>query len=166
MTQDAKKLVENYHDMIYAFIFKHGGKEDDYFSLTETAMRSAESYDKRKGAKFSTYLWQSLLNGFIDEKRKAYLKMKNEQLALADGVDFNRYVEPQDVEEIVVSKLFVEWFKENELTKRQKLILQLKMFGFTNRAIAYKVGISERAVTDQLRKIRNKYLEVNERCLN
>ena len=59
-----------------------------------------------------------------------------------------------------------EWFEKNELTKRQKLILQLKMFGFTNRAIAYKVGISERAVTDQLRKIRNKYLEVNERCLN
>ena len=49
MTQDAKKLVENYHDMIYAFIFKHGGTEDDYFSLTETAMRSAESYDQRKG---------------------------------------------------------------------------------------------------------------------
>mgnify|MGYP001635798759 CR=1 FL=1 len=158
MKQKTKDLITDYHNLIYAYLFRNGYDEDVYFPLAEITVEVADKYNENYNTKFSSYLWRCFINGMARENAKERAKKRNELLSLDNSVCL-LYPAPLDVEETVINKIFIEDFIDS-LPERQRKEITLLYFGFTRDVIAKKIGVSRRTVQNDVMKIKNKFNEV------
>jgi RNA polymerase sporulation-specific sigma factor len=123
---------------------------------------AANTWDAEKGT-FSTYATRCISNEIIREftarkKHKGVLSLEYETTDL-EG-------ETRTIGDTIVGDEDVNWVDTdsifNNLTPREREILDLRRMGWTNKAIAEQFGVSEQAIHKKVRKLRALWRKTND----
>ena len=157
--QAAERLVEQYYNEIYVFVYRQTGHKEDAMDLTQNiflaVLRALPSYDPKKAA-FRTWLYRIAANKVIDARRR-----------------FRPSVTPLEETELSIQEDFVSQIHDRELLGRiedyvaglppmLQAVFRLRLYGEQGFGeIAAALGQSEAAVKSQyyrlLRRIREEF---------
>jgi len=161
-----KNLILCYHTLRKIRMFKYEIFDyDDLFSITLLGMLKAiEQFDPSRNIKFSTFASFKMHNAVLDLMRTYERKNSKNNLHIDGSLgydspnsSFYELLNDKDntIDNLVVTKTVIRDIF-NKLSERKKLILSEKMKGRTLKQIAEKVGISEIAISYNIRVIRQK----------
>lgn len=170
MTKKQCHLVEEHHNLIYQVIINMGLQIEDYYDIAAIGLcKAAISYNSEHGIKFSTYAYKvihtAILRDMLDYKRQKrsgesslvhYDCIYDEEngLTLLDVLDNKEC----PVEEIAVGNLLMESI-ESRLNDTGKHVLSLMIKGYTQKAIAQKVGCSQQNISLIKKNVKQMVLE-------
>lgn len=142
-------LFEQYKNLAYAIVhrnFKYYSEKDDLIQIALIALWDASNtFNPAFNVGFMCYA-----SVFICNKIKDYIRRqkKHHLIDLAEDVELGNY-------EINFSKLEFDVATRN-LSLVDKQILQDVVYGFTQKEIAAKYGMSQATISRKLRKIKGK----------
>lgn len=175
-----KKLMEDNVKLVYYVVNKYGQYKDDeeYGTAEEAFVRAALNFNPNKGANFATYattcmrcrliqlnsgkrhLISQRHNGrfrflSVDSLDKTVVTLKG-----GDTITIGDLLEEKEGmnEDILIETLSIREFF-SKLSERDKLILQLKMAGATQKEMTEKVGLSQAYISRIIKKLRKQYKE-------
>lgn len=145
--QTAERLVEQYYDEIYVFVYRQTGHKEDAMDLTQSIflamLRALPAYDPRRAA-FRTWLYRIAANKVIDARRR-----------------FHPSITPLEETDLPVQEDFVSRIHDRELLERIEgyvsgldpaiqSVFRLRLYGERSFGeIAAALGQSEAAVKSQ-----------------
>ena len=171
-TQEYHQLVEENERLIYGFCKKYGLRPEEIYDVLAIALcKAAKNYDPEYGASFSSFAYQAMDNEMKAIHRKDARNNPNEIQTvlfedlmpsrwddageapnaleiLSDGKDFT-----VDLDYSVDIKRFF-----NCLNQKEKSILSMILQGCSTKDIGNAIGRTRQSVTNDLRKIRYKYM--------
>lgn len=165
MTAEQQKLVENNHNLIYAFLKQeHLPAEDFYDVLAIGLCKAAIGYKSNLGYTFSTYAYKVMLNQILREKKKEHTQKYipadkmisfQEELFGKDGDTFTlAKIVPskENVQDTVLAEYIFSDFLSKLGAKEQKIFLLLKI-GYKQTEVAEFLGVSHQYVSKIAQKL-------------
>jgi RNA polymerase sigma factor (sigma-70 family) len=168
MTDKQKKMVEENHNLIYAFLQKYHLPVEEWYGMAAIGLCRAAMTFKENVSSFSTYAYRCMFTAVMQEKRKEthaktipnhMIFYYQTELNDSDGntacfMDFIPSID--DVEGDTIAKVIFEEF--NEILKpRDKAVFQMLQDGYTQREIGSMVGCSQTQVS-RIKKKFTRYL--------
>lgn len=143
----AEKLIRQYYDELYYFLYRQIGNKEDSLDLTQevfiSALNSLSNYDAKK-ATFKTWLFRIGTYKVIDSRRKK--KLEYEEL------EDNQLVSQNDVAEAFITKELLEDINQfvSHFKPDIQEVFRLKIYGgFSFKEIAKLLSVSEEKVKAQ-----------------
>ncbi|NSK77511.1 sigma-70 family RNA polymerase sigma factor [Blautia massiliensis (ex Durand et al. 2017)] len=170
MTDEARKLVEENHNLIYSFLYKYHLDVEEWYDLAAIGLcKAANTYNNNKSG-FSTYAYKCMYTTIIMEKRKEnamriipqnqivyYENQVNESSKENDTSTFLNYIpSKQNIENETISTLSLENI-ENELAGNKRKVFLLLREGYAQCEISEIIGISKQRVSKIKQEIVEKY---------
>lgn len=169
MTDEQRKLVEQNHNLIYDFLYKNELNIEEYYDIAAIGLcNAAIKYDSKKG-KFSTLAFKCMKSevnhhfSYINRKKRippSHIYSYDILLSVDEG-EYNPYINTIfdgnfDTYEIVEKSISYANFSK-ELDDREKFIIKCFESGLTQKEIGIKLNISQQAVYQRIKKMRNKW---------
>lgn len=172
MSEKARKLAEDNHNLIYSFIRKHKLNIDEWYGvLAESLCISATKFDESKGAAFSTYAYFLFEKKFAQCCRAKYNTKKTipdnkllsgdyeydngkDKSTLFDAIEDKRCIETETLNRSETTR-YVMSLKEID-----KIIFFMMRDGYKQEVIAEKVGITQSYVSRKQKKMRKELEEL------
>lgn len=169
LTLEQRQLVEENHNLIYSYAKKHNLDLERHYDLLAIGLcEAAKSYNKDKG-KFPTLAYQVMRRkvGHLirDENAKKrcgdkdlvyYDDMANNKETISDFICKEENFEKNSVLRVQIQKCWVT------LNNREREIVRHLYLGYGKEAILKKIGIGSGSYNNDLKRIRNKFLQVKE----
>ena len=170
ITNEAIKLVEENHNLIYSFLYKYHLDLEEWYDLAAIGLcKAANTYNNSKSG-FSTYAYKCMYTAVMMEKRKEnamrtipqnqifyYENQVSEESKDNDTSTFLNYIpSKQDIENEIISALSLENVK-NELVGNKRKVFLLLRDGYTQCEISKIIGISKQRVSKIKQEIAEKY---------
>lgn len=170
ITDEARKLVEENHSLIYSFLYKYHLNVEEWYDLAAIGLcKAANTYNNDKSG-FSTYAYKCMYTTVMCEKRKEktmrripqdkivyYENHINEESKDNDTSTFLNYIpSKQDVENETISTLSLENIEKELIGNKRKIFLLLRE-GYTQCEISKIIGISKQRISKIKQEIAEKY---------
>ena len=170
ITNEARKLVEENHNLIYSFLYKYHLDVEEWYDLAAIGLcKAANTYNNDKSG-FSTYAYKCMYTTIMQEKRKEnamrtipqnqivyYENKLNEESKDNDTSTFLNYIpSKQNVETETISTLSLDNIENELVGNKRKVFLMLKE-GYTQCEISKIIGISKQRVSKIKQEIVEKY---------
>lgn len=145
--QAAERLVEQYYDEIYVFVYRQTGQKEDAMDLTQSIflaiLRAIPSYDPKKAA-FRTWLYRIAANKVIDARRRSRPAVTTlEEMEIPVQEDFVSQIHDRDLLERIETYV-------SSLDPAVQSVFRLRLYGEQRFGeIAAALGQSEAAVKSQ-----------------
>lgn len=173
MTDEQRKLAEDNHNLIYGFLNKRKLDVDDYYDIAAIGLcRAAISYDKLK-EKFSTYAYRCINNEVY-----TYHTYLNRKKSIPEDIIYSYNITAnENTKELIIDTVFqcsnndINYILENvvfekfltTLKDKERLIVKHLKNELTQQEIARKLNISQQAISLNIKNIRKKWTEFNNR---
>lgn len=176
MTEEQKKLVEDNHKLIYAYLYQKDLDEEEYYDLAAIGLcKAAKKFDPNKGYKFSTLAYKSMQNEILNGMRLEKLKRcipKNKLVYYNSETIFSESSEEyinflpskENIEDDAIFSVFFEWICSKCKKERDVEILRFLMEGYTHKEIGDIFNISRQTIGKIRDEIRDKYLFYSKKC--
>ncbi len=158
------QLVEDNHNLIFAFCNKYNLDRSEYYDLAAIGLcKAAMTFDPSLGFRFSTLAYRCMFNELTREERKK--KVRNPDnvatvpLQVFEDEDDDRSLRlwnGMDFTEDIHSSIDVERFRRS-LNDRETTVLRGRLMGKPYRDIGEELGLSHQAVQLALKRIQVKY---------
>ena len=173
LNDEQRKLVERNHNLVYSAMTKCGIRRqdfDDYYGFAATGLcKAVVDYDESKAKSFSTYAYKCMQKEIIAYTRWRFADKRDERLT----VSYNQLINDLDENEKEYSFLLSDK-KNNEknlifslhfgekmriLNNKDKLIIDLRVKGYTNEEIGYALGVTRQTIEYHLKKIQDNLIQ-------
>lgn len=164
ITADEVKLVEENHNLIYKFCYRHKLDANDYYDILAIGLcKSAMGYSDLKG-KFSTFAWTCMLNEVRMYKRRENVRI-TDYLSLNSVISYDDFKGELTIEDTIPSDICVEddvlhsiMSSDfiNSISKLDKDIVHLRLLGFSQSEISSKLKISQSYISRRLINLKKK----------
>ncbi len=169
MTEEQRKIAEQNHNLIYDFLYKNELNIEEYYDIAAIGLcKAAMNYNSKRG-RFSTLAFKCMKNevnhhiSYINRKKRIPPShiYSYDILLNTDEDKYNSYIDiifdgDFDTYEIVEKNISYANFSK-ELNDREKFIIKCFESGLTQREIGIKLNISQQAVYQRIKKIRDKW---------
>lgn len=163
-----EKIVEENHNLIYAFLKKCHLPTNEYYDLAAIGLcKAAKTWDCNK-QKFCTYAYTCMFNEVMGEKRKYRCQKRiesNNLVSLDAYIDTEHDVSLLDivsnsysVEDEIIAKIDVNSFVKS-LKDRDKQVIDLFTLGYSQDDIADIIGVSQATISRIKKILKNKYIK-------
>jgi RNA polymerase sigma factor (sigma-70 family) len=163
-----EKIVEENHNLIYAFLNKCHLPTNEYYDLAAIGLcKAAKTWDCNK-QKFCTYAYTCMFNEVMGEKRKYRCQKRiesNNLVSLDAYIDTEHDVSLLDivsnsysVEDEIIAKIDVNSFVKS-LKDRDKQVVDLFALGYCQDDIADIIGVSQATISRIKKTLKNKYIK-------
>lgn len=166
MTDEQRKLAEDNIKLVYQIISKYYrsylGDEDIVQCGMIGLCQAATSWDKSKGA-FATLAGTCICNQIKEEFRKRQKRIDAISLDTPVGDEdstLEDFIESDEEFDLDITDVTTDRFLD-KLTKKERMVCDLKLQGYSIREIAKTMGVSHNTIHWYLKMIRRKYLETN-----
>ena len=171
MTDEQRKLVEENHNLIYAFLKRYNLSIEEWYGSAAIGLcKAAINYDPGRGWSFHSYAYERMFYeviGVFRENKRAkvipvdklvyYHAVTHECDDNGDGVEFINVI-PSDVDVFSEAALNVVLDKiRNNLNRKELLIFDMRILGYTQMEIGKVVGCHHTDVSKIMKKIRRKF---------
>ena len=164
LTDEQKKLVADNEKLIYYGINKFGHHDTEkFYGIAAIALcKAAETYEPNKKIAFSTYALSCIRNEIYKVYKREKPQQKYQFTSIDETYEANgknertsdrRKVELQSddlIEPLENSIVAHDAFKSTKFTEKELTVLRLWLQGYTQKAIAEKVGITRPAASERL----------------
>ena len=171
MTDEQRKVVEENHNLIYSFLKRYGLSIEEYYDLAAIGLCEAVvRYDESRGWSLTTYAYERMFYETFHEIRshrrdKAIPvdKLVYYHAITLDGDDSGDAVEfldviASDIDVVNEAALNVVLDKiRSNLNKKELLIFDMSILGYTQTEIGKVVGCHQTDVSKIMKKIRRKF---------
>lgn len=156
LTPEQRAFAEAHHDLILAFMHRHGLSSDYYGMLAERYLKTVVRYltdeDLQQYA-FSTLVWYHLRSELMNHARSMRKQLEEYPLEKYGDIPIPTD-EPFDAD---------MWEKIEEiLTYKQYEVILLRNQGYTNDEIAKLCGVKRKAIEKRFSRIRKILLKIKE----
>lgn len=173
LTKEQQKIVEDNHNLIYGYAYKHNLDLDEYYDLLAIALcRAAMYYDGTK-CKFTTYVYNCMCREVNNYKTYSKAKCRCvESNIVSLDVDvktkddknngsFEMYCLPSNLidvlpEDYVIQKIIYEQIMLL-LSNKEKQIFKYKEQGLSEKEIANRFEYSQQNINYFVQKIKQKW---------
>lgn len=161
-----QKLIEDNMNLVYFVIHQKFPRYIADEDLVQVGMvglcKAANVWDENKGS-FSNFavncIYNTICKEFRDRNRQITTYSLDYNYSDSDG-------EPITLGDMLVGDLDVDWFDISELydllTEKERVIVDMKRTGLTQREIAKTLGISQQSVRKHLRQIKLRLEKTND----
>jgi len=167
MTDEQRKLIEDNHNLIYSFLWKHGLDIEEFYDLAAIGMcKAAITFNASVGA-FSTYAYSCIMNEINNEfrKRRSLLRIPKESLvyynaAMTDEGECKLIdILPSNVnvENEVVGNISVDEFLGKLKREKMRTVAELFSLGYSQKEIANILGCAHQNVSEIKFRLRQKW---------
>lgn len=168
MNDEQRKLVEDNHNLIYAFLHKYNLSIDEYYDVAAIGLcKAAIMFDKKKGYIFSTYAYLVMLTELKivfrhNTRRKAIpldkLTYYQSIISNGDGKETELLDIIPDNTDIEADIIANETFKQvySTLSEQDRRIIHMFELGYKQKEIAKNVGCSQSYIS----KIKTKIIKL------
>ena len=151
MTEEATKLVEENHNLIYSYLHKMRLDIDEYYDLAAIGLcKAANAFEISKGYKFSTFAYRCMNNEVVMQMRKENRRIV--PLLILDGEDDSIYpflASDICIEDEILSTTRFQTVIKNMPPKKQRIIFLIAS-GMTQQEIANKLHVSQSCISKVL----------------
>ena len=168
MNDEQRKLVEDNHNLIYAFLHKYNLSIDEYYDVAAIGLcKAAIMFDKKKECTFSTYAYLVMLtelklvfrhntNGRAIPLDK--LTYYQSIISNGDGKEIERLSFIPDNVDVESEVMTNETFKQvyGTLSEQDRRIIHMFELGYKQKEIAKNVGCSQSYIS----KIKTKIIKL------
>lgn len=163
-----EKIVEENHNLIYAFLNKCHLPTNEYYDLAAIGLcKAAKTWDCDR-QKFSTYAYTCMFNEVMGEKRKYRCKKRinNDELISLDAhIDEEQKLSILDIindsyslEDEIITNIDVSNFVKS-LKGRDRAIVDLFTLGYVQDDVANIIGVSQATISRIKKKLKDKYIK-------
>ena len=163
-----EKIVEENHNLIYAFLNKCHLPTNEYYDLAAIGLcKAAKTWDCDR-QKFSTYAYTCMFNEVMGEKRKYRCKKRidNDELISLDAhIDEEQKLSILDIindsyslEDEIITNIDVSNFVKS-LKGRDRAIVDLFTLGYVQDDVANIIGVSQATISRVKKKLKDKYIK-------
>lgn len=163
-----EKIVEENHNLIYAFLNKCHLPTNEYYDLAAIGLcKAAKTWDCDR-QKFSTYAYACMFNEVMGEKRKYRCKKRinNDELISLDAhIDEEQKLSILDIindsyslEDEIITNIDVSNFVKS-LKGRDRAIVDLFTLGYVQDDVANIIGVSQATISRIKKKLKDKYIK-------
>lgn len=155
MNDEQRKLVEDNHNLIYAFLHKYNLSIDEYYDVAAIGLcKAAITFDAEKGYLFSTYAYVVIKNELkivfrrnTSERAIPLDKLTYYQSVISDGDGketelLNIIPNNTDIEADVIANETIKQVR-SRLKERDKIVFDLLALGCKQKEISKTVGYSQ-----------------------
>lgn len=165
MNDEQRKLVEDNHNLIYAFLHKYNLSIDEYYDVAAIGLcKAAIMFDKKKECTFSTYAYLVMLTELklvfrYNTSRKAIpldkLTYYQSIISNGDGKEIERLSLIPDNVDVESEVMTNETFKQvySILSEQDRRIIHMFKLGYKQKEIAKNVGCSQSYISKIKAKI-------------
>lgn len=152
--EDMDKMIEQYMNIVYSILnkrFSQNKNDDDFIQAGRIGLwKAIEKFDPMFGYKFETFAWKCVYNSILNEFKK------NQRQLMALEKLSNIYTEKQkdDIEDWISEKDF--FIKISKLNKSEIILFNMIKEGLSRKEISLKLGISEKALSMRIARIKGK----------
>lgn len=158
LTKEQKIFAEENHNLIYSFLAKHGLSIDDWYDIAAIGyVKAVGSFDDSK-AVFSTFAYLCMLRRVHAEMRKdmavrrtALVISLNKPITNAETTEVGDFIADKDD---YITEMLTRNTLRSEATEQQLQIVNLCYFGYTQKEIASKLGMSQASVSREMKKLK------------
>lgn len=171
MTEEAKKLVEDNHNLIYSFINKYNLSIEEHYDLAALGLcRAAMSYDSDKSA-FSSYAYTAMFRYVFSEIRnqKAEKRIPENMIRHYQAERYtdkdqtvmlmNVIPAKENFADEVLSKIIIDEYM-SKLKNRDRKAIILLIKGYKQQEISPIVGCEQ----PQISRIKRKFIKYLKEC--
>lgn len=168
-------LLERFKPMIYSFLKNYHLEEgayrlmrDDLFQEGSLALlEAARTYQKDKGAHFSTFAYVVIRRRIMRSLYKEYRKYKNEYFSIdaieqIDHYSYLGYVAEEDNGYVVDKIASINKYRTS-LNSEDNAIISLRVQNKSYKEIAQILGISTKRIDNRLQKFKREFLASKEK---
>ena len=165
MTEKQRKLVNDYHDLIYKFLYDYGYDIDDFYDLAAIGLcKAAISWDESKGS-FVNHAYARMrselshyftIQNYKKRVPSCMIVYYNTKAHDDSHDEIGEFIEALDVGKRFEDDLIFDICVENirkRMSDRDKLIFDMLIEGYTTREIGKVAGCSNVNVTNIRRKM-------------
>lgn len=155
MTEEATKLVEENHNLIYSYLHKMRLDINEYYDLAAIGLcKAAINFDKSKGYKFSTFAYRCMSNEVVMQIRKENRRIV--PLLILDNDEdllYSFLASEICIEDEILATTRFEAIIRNLSPNKQKIIFLIAS-GMTQQEVADELHVSQPCVSRVLAGLR------------
>lgn len=161
LTEEQVKMVEECHNLIYAYIHKRGLRVEDWYDILAIELcKTVMHYNSDRGA-ISTYFYIRCDSKVKNLYRKSTTKKRTHNgIVNLEEHEYNQSGSANYmVEDMREEKLLKELLEENPQDKEMLLLMYQ---GYTQQEVGEIIGLSQAQISRRLKKIKRGFLDYDE----
>ena len=167
LTNDQRKLVEQNHNLIYAFLHTKNLNIEEWYDVCAISLcKASQTFNSELGTRFSSYAYKCMQNGVKGQKRIDHAKHRTAFcVSLNDITACNKEGQTVTYEDYIIGDSDV-WDKMillpdiKKFKSRYQKILHLRCKGYNQTEIAEIMKLSQCHVSRILNKIKEEFQNV------